>query len=56
MVIDCHYHLEERLLTIDELIQKMDEAVFPDAGTRRRLLGDFRLLGRDRHRRHERAI
>jgi uncharacterized protein len=26
MVIDCHYHLEERLLTIDELIKKMDEA------------------------------
>ncbi len=26
MVIDCHYHLEERLLTIEELLQKMDEA------------------------------
>ncbi len=26
MVIDCHYHLEERVLTIDELLQKMDKA------------------------------
>lgn len=26
MVIDCHYHLDERYLTIDELIKKMDEA------------------------------
>jgi len=26
MVIDCHYHLKERLLTIDELLKKMDEA------------------------------
>ena len=24
MVIDCHYHLEERLLTIEELLQNMD--------------------------------
>jgi hypothetical protein len=26
MIIDCHYHLEERLLTINELIKKMNEA------------------------------
>ncbi len=26
MVIDCHYHLEARLLTVDELVKKMDEA------------------------------
>ncbi|MBN1532864.1 MAG: amidohydrolase [Spirochaetes bacterium] len=26
MVIDCHYHLEERLFTPDELIARMDEA------------------------------
>ena len=26
MVIDCHYHLEERLLKTEELLQKMDVA------------------------------
>jgi len=26
MVIDCHYHLEERLLTVNELLQKMDQS------------------------------
>ncbi|HDP79509.1 MAG TPA: amidohydrolase [Spirochaetes bacterium] len=26
MVIDCHFHLEEELLTIDELTRKMDDA------------------------------
>lgn len=26
MVIDCHYHLEQRLLTVEELLQKMDAA------------------------------
>lgn len=26
MVIDCHYHLEERLLAIDRLVEKMDES------------------------------
>ena len=26
MVIDCHYHLEERLVPVDELIRKMDAA------------------------------
>lgn len=26
MIIDCHYHLEERGLTIEELLPKMDEA------------------------------
>lgn len=25
MIIDCHYHLEEKLLTLDELLRKMDE-------------------------------
>jgi hypothetical protein len=25
MIIDCHYHLERRLLTDDELLRKMDE-------------------------------
>ena len=25
MIIDCHYHLERRLLTDDELLNKMDE-------------------------------
>jgi hypothetical protein len=26
MIIDCHYHLEERLLSREELLQRMDEA------------------------------
>ncbi len=26
MNIDCHYHLEERLLTVEELIKKMDQS------------------------------
>ncbi|HOD28276.1 MAG TPA: amidohydrolase family protein [Syntrophales bacterium] len=26
MVIDCHYHLEERLLSVNELLQKMDQS------------------------------
>jgi predicted TIM-barrel fold metal-dependent hydrolase len=26
MVIDCHYHLDEQILTIDEMIKKMDES------------------------------
>lgn len=26
MIIDCHYHLEESILTVDELIRRMDEA------------------------------
>jgi uncharacterized protein len=26
MIIDCHYHLQTKLLTINELIQKMDES------------------------------
>ena len=25
MIVDCHYHLERRLLTDDELLRKMDE-------------------------------
>jgi Tat protein secretion system quality control protein TatD with DNase activity len=25
MIIDCHYHLERRLLTDNELLRKMDE-------------------------------
>ena len=25
MIVDCHYHLERRLLTDDELLKKMDE-------------------------------
>jgi len=25
MIIDCHYHLERKLLTDDELLKKMDE-------------------------------
>ena len=48
MIIDCHYHLDERLLSREELLQRMDEAVvekaalkgamvdpFPDPGMRR---------------------
>ena len=51
MIIDCHYHLEERLLSREELLQQMDEAgvekaafmgavvhPFPDPGMRRLLL------------------
>lgn len=26
MIIDCHYHLEERLLTVDQMIERMDAA------------------------------
>jgi hypothetical protein len=53
MIIDCHYHLDERLLGREELLQRMDEAgvektalmgalvdPFPDPGMRRRLLGE----------------
>ena len=53
MIIDCHYHLEERLLSREELLQQMDEAgvekaafmgaavhPFPDPGMRRLLLGE----------------
>jgi len=24
MVVDCHYHLDQRLLTVDQLLKKMD--------------------------------
>lgn len=25
MIIDCHYHLERKLLAVDELLRKMDD-------------------------------
>jgi hypothetical protein len=53
MIIDCHDHLEERLLSREERLQRMDKAgvekaalmgammdPFPDPGMRRRFLGE----------------
>jgi uncharacterized protein len=53
MIIDCHYRLDERLLSREELLQRMDEAgaekaalmgamvdPFPDPGMLRRWRGE----------------
>jgi hypothetical protein len=53
MIIDCHDHLEERLLSREELLQRMDVAEvekaalmgamvdpFPDPGMRQQRLGE----------------